>query len=240
MSPSFVNLISYDFGTSREQRDKLLKALKQEKSWTLQQLENMISDQMLKTFQEENEEKNLIYLNIEEKSENVMLFLLRKVMKEYDIWESKILEQIKERTILQEEILPQISNLDEYRQKLQEDIQERKDSEDTNPNINVEEFILDSEWCELQKILEDVLKEYWKDTIQVFIDKIDTLTEIEQKQINKLFQKRWTLAHKVKAYVKINNWKDQWRTKETSSWKDVQATHDYKSRTVLLNEIESE
>ena len=236
MSPSFHELIPYDLDTSREGRKKLLETLKQEKSWELQQLENMISYQMLKAFQEENEWKDCIHLNIQEKSEdeNVMLFLLKKIMKEYNVWEGEILKQIKDLTILKEDILPLISNLDDYKKQLNDFIQEKCDIRE---DINMEQFILNSEGRDYHKILEGILKQNWRNSIQVFIDRIDNLTEIEQQQINNFLYTRGTLTHDVKAYVKINNWRERWKTWRTSCWKSVQSPHDYKSWTTDVWEI---
>lgn len=236
MSPSFYNLIPFDLETTSEQRFALLETLKQEKKETLRKLESKISEQMMKAFLHENNEKDNIYLDINKKptQENIMLYFLKKIGEIYNISEKELLKKIKEYSFLDK---GEYNNIEEYNQTLRKFISEKKW---TRTDINLEEFITNSEWENYHYIIENILEKHEKDSIQVFIDNIETLTEFEQQQINNFLYSRGTILRNTKAYIKINNWTQKWETRKSTHWKFVQSTHDYRSWNANIEEIESE
>ena len=216
----------------------------------LKKLENMISTSMIKHHQQElieTLEKKIpsLYIDCSKKwDDDIMFFVFKEYIKQS---QSENKQQIIGQIIGDHSIVT--SSRDDrknYIKSNQPSIEEiiiyynnllitLLQANYTNDNKNA---ILNFETDITFNGLSQLMEEEWYKYLYLYLDNIQKLSIEEQQRINTLLYTRWKISGDRWIRVKINNGQWIWKTRYSSTWHRIEATHDYSEISIHENELE--
>lgn len=223
------------------------------KKWNpdnLIKLEQMVSDTMIERHKQELAEileKKVLSLHIDCRNkweDDIMLFIFKEYIKQSQakdknnivtniIWRHTIVTDNKEQR--DEYIKNNIPTLDgmlqHYTQSLKTLLEGNTDEQRRNRLMN---FETDVTFNGLSRLMEDE----WQKYLNLYLDKVQSLSVEEQERINTLLYTRWNIPGDKRIRLKINNGQWSWKTRYSAIGHRVESPHDYSETTIRENELE--